>query len=299
MKKMLFIMNPFAGQKRANRVLPEILLQFAEAGYEINTVMTTGARSATRAAEKYGKEVDLVVCCGGDGTLNETVSGLLAVGAETPLGYIPTGTTNDFAASMGLSHNPLQAAKDILEGQVNAYDAGKFGDRYFAYVASFGAFTRSSYTVPQNIKNALGHTAYVLSGISELSQIRKEHIRMEIDGELVEDDFLFGAICNSTSIGGILTLDPEHVDMGDGLFEVMLVRMPQSFAELSECIRVVQSQEYNCEMITFRSAHSIRVEADPEMPWSLDGEKEDGHEVVEIRNLQRTIHLIQRKETDA
>ena len=218
MKTMLFIMNPFAGQKRANRVLPDILLLFSQAGYDIHTVMTTGTGAATQAAQTQAGSVDLVVCCGGDGTLNETITGLLRSGAKTPLGYIPTGTTNDFAASLGLSHNPVQAAKDILEGEVHAYDAGRFGERYFSYVASFGAFTRSSYIVPQNIKNALGHTAYVLGGISELSQIRNEHIRMDIDGEIVEDDFLFGAICNSTSIGGILTLDPEQVDMGDGLF---------------------------------------------------------------------------------
>ena len=159
MKKMLFIMNPFAGQKRANRVLPDILLQFSEAGFEINTVMTTGTGAATRAAQKSGQDVDIVVCCGGDGTLNETITGLLRAGANTPLGYIPSGTTNDFAASMGLSHNPVQAAKDILEGKPYDYDAGRFGTRNFAYVASFGAFTRSSYIVPQNIKNTLGHTA--------------------------------------------------------------------------------------------------------------------------------------------
>ena len=295
MKKMLFIMNPFAGQKRANRVLPDILLAFSEAGYEIQTVMTTGTGAATRAAEAHGKDVDLVVCCGGDGTLNETITGLLHAGAETPIGYIPTGTTNDFAASLGLNHHPVQAAKDIIDGEVHVYDAGRFGDRYFSYVASFGAFTRSSYIVPQNIKNALGHTAYVLGGISELSQIRKEHIRMVIDGETVEDDYIFGAICNSTSIGGILTLDPNQVDMGDGLFEVMLVRMPRNLSEISECIRAVQSQEYNCEMITFRTAHHIQVESDPTMAWSLDGEKEEGREIVEVENLHHAIHLVQGK----
>ena len=295
MKKMLFIMNPFAGVKRANRHLADILLTFSQAGYEVITHMTLGQGDATVVAREKGKDVDLVVCCGGDGTLNETITGLLRSGAKTPLGYIPTGTTNDFAASLGLSHNPVQAAKDILEGEVHAYDAGRFGERYFSYVASFGAFTRSSYIVPQNIKNALGHTAYVLGGISELSQIRNEHIRMDIDGEIVEDDFLFGAICNSTSIGGILTLDPEQVDMGDGLFEVMLVRMPRSFAELSECLRAVQSQDYNCEMITFRSASHIRVEADPTMDWSLDGEREEGHETVEVENLHHAIHLVQKK----
>ena len=300
MKKMLFIMNPFAGQKRANRVLPDILLQFSEAGYEVNTVMTTGTGAATRAAEAYGKDVELVVCCGGDGTLNETLTGLLRCGAATPLGYIPTGTTNDFAASMGLSHNPVQAAKDILEGKPYDYDAGRFGNRNFAYVASFGAFTRSSYIVPQNIKNALGHTAYVLGGISELSQIRNEHIRMELDGEIVEDDFLFGAICNSTSVGGVLTLDPRQVDMADGKLEVLLVRSPKSLLEIPECIAAVQSQQYNnCEMITFRSAHHIRVEADPEMPWTLDGEKEEGHAVVEVENLHHAIRLIQKEKADA
>ena len=295
MKKMLFIMNPFAGVKRANRHLADILLTFTQAGYEVITHMTLGRGDATAVAREKGKDVDLVVCCGGDGTLNETITGLLRSGVKTPLGYIPTGTTNDFAASLGLSHNPVQAAKDILEGEVHAYDAGRIGERIFSYVASFGAFTRSSYIVPQNIKNALGHTAYVLGGISELSQIRNEHIRMDIDGEIVEDDFLFGAICNSTSIGGILTLDPEQVDMGDGLFEVMLVRMPRSLAELSECLRAVQSQDYNCEMITFRSASHIRVEADPTMDWSLDGEREEGHETVEVENLHHAIHLVQKK----
>ena len=217
MKKMLFIMNPFAGQKRANRQLSDLLLMFANAGYDVITHMTTGTGSAVEAVERLAGEVELIVCCGGDGTFNETVSGLLKSGADVKLGYIPAGSTNDFAASLKLSTNILQAAQDILEGEATPYDVGKFGDRYFSYVASFGAFTRASYATPQSVKNALGHTAYVLEGIQELSQIRKEHIRMEMDGEVVEDDFLFGAICNSTSVGGILTLDPKQVDMADGL----------------------------------------------------------------------------------
>ena len=295
MKKMLFIMNPFAGVKRANRHLADILLTFTQAGYEVITHMTLGRGDATAVAREKGKDVDLVVCCGGDGTLNETITGLLSAGADTPIGYIPAGSTNDFASSLKIPTNILKAAQAIVEGEPVSYDVGRFGDRYFSYVASFGAFTRSSYATPQNVKNALGHTAYVLSGITELSQIRNEHIRMDIDGEIVEDDFLFGAICNSTSIGGILTLDPEQVDMGDGLFEVMLVRMPRNFAELSECLRAVQSQDYNCEMITFRSASHIRVEADPTMDWSLDGEREEGHETVEVENLHHAIHLVQKK----
>lgn len=295
MKKMLFIMNPCAGQKRANRSLSDILLEFSQAGYEVNIHMTTGRGDAVTAAQRWGQNVDLVVCCGGDGTLNETITGLLRAGAETPIGYIPAGTTNDFASSLSLSGNVVQAARDIVEGEPVTYDVGRFGDRYFSYVASFGAFTKSSYVVPQNIKNALGHTAYVLGGISELSQIRKEHIRMEIDGQVVEDDFLFGAICNSTSIGGILTLDPKHVDMADGLFEILLVRSAQNLAEIADCIQAVQSQKYNCEMITFRSARSVKIYADPEMPWTLDGEKEDGHGEIMVENLHHAIRLMQRK----
>ena len=295
MKKLLFIMNPFAGQKKANKALSDILLIFSQAGYEVITHMTTGQGDAVTAAQNWGKDVDLVVCCGGDGTLNETVTGLLRAGAKTPIGYIPAGTTNDFASSLNLSGNMLQAARDIVEGEPVPYDVGRFGDRYFSYVASFGAFTRSSYVVPQNIKNALGHTAYVLGGISEISQIRKEHIRMEIDGQVVEDDFLFGAICNSTSIGGILTLDPKQVDMGDGLFEILLVRAARNLEEIGECIRAVQSQKCNCEMITFRSARSVRIFADPEMPWTLDGEREDGHEEVMAENLHHAIRLIQKR----
>ena len=294
MKKMLFIMNPFAGQKRANRQLSDLLLTFTKAGYDVITHMTTGPGSAAEAVERLAGEVDLIVCCGGDGTFNETVSGLLKSGKDVNLGYIPAGSTNDFAASLKLSTNILQAAQDILEGEATPYDVGKFGERYFSYVASFGAFTRASYTTPQSVKNALGHTAYVLEGIQELSQIRKEHIRMEMDGEVVEDDFLFGAICNSTSVGGILTLDPKQVDMADGLLEILLVRAPRNLAEISECLQALQNQEYNCAMITFRSAHHVTVYADPEMPWTLDGEREEGHTQVDVDNQHLAIRLMKR-----
>ena len=294
MKNMLFIMNPFAGMRRANKHLADILMLFGNADYEVTVHMTRKTGDAMEAAFRKSKDMDIVVCCGGDGTLNETITGLVRAGVTVPVGYIPAGTTNDFASSLKLSGNPMQAAQDIVDGQVIPYDVGRFGDRYFSYVASFGAFTKSSYIVPQNVKNALGHTAYVLGGISELSQIRKEHIRMEIDGEVVEDDFLFGAICNSTSIGGILTLDPKQVDMGDGMFEILLIRAPKNLTEITECIQAVQNQKYNCGMITFRSATKVKIFADPNMPWTLDGEKEDGHQEVDVENIHHALHLIQK-----
>ena len=292
MKKMLFVMNPYSGQRRANRYLTEIIGLYNRAGYEVMIHMTAGPGDASRVVGERAGDMDLVVCCGGDGTFNETISGLLQNGLDVPVGYIPSGSTNDFAASMHLPTHVMQAAQLVLDGKPVAYDVGKFGDRYFAYVASFGAFTRASYATPQNVKNALGHTAYVLEGITELSQIRKEHIRMEIDGRVVEDDFLFGAISNSTSVGGILTLDPSLVDMSDGLLEVLLVRAPRNLLEIHECIQAVQSQKYNCAMITFCSGHEIKVWADPDMPWTLDGEREEGHSQVEAVNQHLAIRLI-------
>ena len=295
MKKMLFVMNPFAGQKKANKFLPDILSLFNRAGYDVTVYMTAGQGDAVQAVERQANDMDLVVCCGGDGTFNETISGLMRSGADVPIGYIPAGSTNDFAASLKLPGNILQAAQHIVEGQPVTYDVGKFGERYFSYVASFGAFTRASYSTPQNIKNALGHTAYLLEGISELSQIRKVHVRMELDEGIVEDDFLFGAISNSTSVGGILTLDPSQVDMGDGLMEILLVRAPRNLTELSECLLALQNQRYNdCAMITFCSTQRAKVYANPDMPWTLDGEREDGHEEILVENLHHAIRLMQK-----
>ena len=292
MKKLLFVMNPYAGTRKANRHLADILTVFNRAGYQVEVYMTAGQGDGEAIVSRRAKEKDLVVCCGGDGTFNETVSGVLKTGLDIPVGYIPAGSTNDFAKTLGLNDTFIRAANRIVTGSPVNVDVGKFGDRYFTYVASFGAFTRASYATPQNIKNALGHTAYLLEGISELSQIKKVPIKMELDDETVEDDFLFGAICNSTSVGGILTLDPKQVDMADGKFEVLLVRAPRDLSEIAECIQAVQKQKYNCKMITFRSASSVKITAPEDMPWTLDGEREDGHKAVEAVNLHHAIRII-------
>lgn len=285
MKKMLFVMNPYAGQRRANRYLADILSIFNRAGYRVESYMTGARGEATDIVRQYAPEMDLVACCGGDGTFNETVNGLLHSEVNIPVGYIPAGSTNDFAASLGLPTNILQAAETVVTGEPSALDVGKFGDRYFSYVASFGAFTRTSYATPQSVKNALGHAAYILGGISELSQLRTEHVKLQLDDEIVEDDFLFGAVSNSTSVGGVLSLDPKQVDLRDGKFEVLLLRSPRELGELSECIRAVQTAEYNCKMLTFTPASRITIWADAGMPWTLDGEMEPGHEEVTIENI--------------
>ena len=299
MKKLLFIMNPYSGMRRAAKYLADIIALFNRNGYDVTTHMTAGHQDATQVAQRLAPEMDLVVCCGGDGTLNETIAGILASGVDVPIGYIPSGSTNDFAVSLKMSMNIMQAAADIMEGEPVHYDVGKFGDRYFTYVASFGSFAKICYATPQYVKNALGHTAYILEGISELSQIKTEHVRLEIDDDVVEDDFLLGTITNSTSVGGILTLDPSVVDMADGLMEVLLVRAPRNVMEITECIQAVQNQKYNCSMITFRSAHKVKIYASADMPWTLDGEKEEGHEEVTAQNIHHAIRLIRKVNPDA
>lgn len=292
MKKMLFIVNPMAGTRRVNRYMVEILDIFNRAGYEVVTHITCGQGDCTQIARERATQMDLVVCAGGDGTFNEMIAGVLGSGAQVPVGYIPCGSTNDFASSLHLPTNVVKAAKAIVEGAPQPLDVGRFGDRYFSYVASFGAFTRASYATPQNIKNALGHMAYLLEGIQELSQIRKEHVRIELEDRVVEGDYLFGAVSNSTSVGGILTLDPKQVDMSDGMFELLLVRMPKDLTELGECIVALQKQQYNCGVITFLTTSKLKITADSQMVWTLDGEREDGHEQVAVENLHHAIHLM-------
>ena len=291
MKKLLFVMNPCAGMRKANKLLPEILGLFNRHGYDVHVHITEGRADAQAVVASRGAEMDLVVCCGGDGTFNETVSGILQSGAKTPVGYIPAGSTNDFAVSLGLKSSPLEAAKAIMEGQETQYDVGCFGGRYFTYVASFGIFTKASYATPQSMKNTLGHAAYILEGIQELSQLRKYPVKMELDGEVLEGEYLFGAISNSTSMGGVLKLDPKQVDMADGLFEILLVRMPKDLLELSDCINAIQKQNYNCKMMTFRTAKKVTVHAQMGMDWTLDGEREPGHEQIEVENIHLAITL--------
>lgn len=294
LKKMLFVMNPYAGLRKANRYLADILGMFNRADYEITVHITAGPGDGAKVVQERAPQMDMVVCAGGDGTFNETVNGLMRSGADVPVGYIPCGSTNDFAASLKLSTNPLEAAKAIVEGTPTRYDVGKFADRYFTYVASFGVFTRASYATPQSVKNALGHTAYILEGIQELSQIRKEHLRFEIDSGVIEGDFLFGAISNSTSVGGILTLDPKQVDMSDGMFELLLVRAPKDLMEVRECIVALQKQKYNCAMMTFVSTKQLRITAEPKMNWTLDGEREAGRREIFVENLHHGIQLVKR-----
>lgn len=294
-KRLLLVMNPCAGMRRANRYLANIASLFMKHGYESLVCMTEKRGDATRFVCRHIDEVELVVAVGGDGTFNEVVTGLLETGRNTPIGYIPAGSTNDFAASLKLSRNILRAAEDCMVGTPCPLDIGRFGERYFSYTVSFGAFTKASYATPQNVKNAMGHLAYILQGIRDLGSLRAHRVRLETAEAVFEDEYLFGAVSNSTSLGGILTLDPRVVDMNDGHFEVLLIRSPQTPGDLNECIRSLTFQDYRSPMLTFCSTPWARITASPDMDWTLDGEYEAGHETVEVQNLNSAIRLMMNK----
>lgn len=292
MSEAVIIINPCAGTKKANKYLTDIVCIFAEHGYFSRVFVTSGRGDGTSLAEKYAKDTDLVVAIGGDGTLNEVVEGVIKSKADVPIGYIPAGSTNDFASTLKLSKNILKAARDIMEGKPQTLDIGSFNNKYFTYVASFGAFTRISYSTPQNIKNTFGHLAYILKGIKDIPSIHHEHMKIETDKSTFEDDYLFGAISNSTTLGGILTIDPNTVDLNDGLLELVLIRRPKNVFELNQLIFSLNGEIYDCEMINLVSTKSLKIYCDSHPDWTLDGEFEQGVKEIEIRNIPNAFKII-------
>nr|AIF26030.1 putative lipid kinase YegS/Rv2252/BmrU family [uncultured bacterium Ad_125_D08] len=292
MKKLLFILNPNAGQRRANRSLPEILRCFIEHGYLCRTYVTGAPGEASQFLAANDEPYDLVVCAGGDGTLNETISGMMASGMRCALGYIPCGTTNDYASSIGLSQDVLVAARDIVEGREQPIDIGTFDGRYFVYTATCGAFARASYATSQAAKNVLGHLAYVLEGMKDLTAIKPIHMRVRTENAMLEDDFLFCSITNSTSVGGILKLDTQLVALNDGRFEVTLVRNPVYPGQLSSILVGLTTQSLPNEMIHFFSARKIHVETDTPVEWTLDGERASETERVSMENLHSAVRIV-------
>ncbi len=292
MKRLLFIVNPRAGQRRVNRFLPEIIRLFIEHGYLCETYVTGFGGEATQVLSHNRRKYDLVVCAGGDGTLNEVIAGMLASGMGCPLGYIPCGTTNDYAASIGLSGDVLRAARDIVEGRPQTIDVGSFNGRCFVYTATCGAFAKASYTTPQAAKNVLGHVAYILEGMRDLTAIKPVHMRVVANGVTLDDDFIFCSITNSTSVGGILKLDAQLVALNDGRFEVTLVRNPTNPAQLGSIFAGLTTQSVPNDMIHFFSANRIRVECDSAVEWTLDGEREPETDSVVMENLHSAIRVM-------
>ena len=292
MKKLLFIVNPRAGKTKSTAPLFDAVAAFSRAGYLVRVFVTEAGGQARDIAAKWGGQYDLVVCAGGDGTLNETISGLMQLEQRPPLGYLPNGSTNDFAASLHLHTTVATAARAVAGGVPYSLDIGRHNDRYFAYVASFGAFTRSSYSASQAAKNALGHFAYILEGLGDLDSLRPYRCAIDADGEHFEGDFIFGAVCNSTSLGGLVKLDPKHVSMDDGTFELLLLRMPKTALDLQNLITAMTRMQYDYPGVIFRHVKNVVLTTNENISWSLDGEYAASAPRVDIQCLPGAIELV-------
>lgn len=290
-KKLLMIVNPTAGRNKPRGPLFDAAAVLSQAGYLLS-IHNTASPGDAAAAAAASADYDAVVAVGGDGTLNQAVSGLMALNRPPLLGYIPQGSTNDFAASLHISSDPPAAAEQIAQGRPQQLDIGSWNGRHFVYVASFGAFTRSSYSAPQAAKNALGHLAYILEGMKDLNSLRPYRVRLTADEEVLDGEYLFGAVCNSTSIGGLMKLNPDRVVLDDGKFELLLIPSPRTPSDLQNLVLALLNQQYDREGLVFRHVSSIHLETEEDLPWSLDGEYAPSAPAVDIINHPRALTLL-------
>lgn len=270
-KKILIISNPCSGRGKGVKIAPKVKKLFEDLGAEVDLKFTRAKNDATELARFAS--ADLIVCIGGDGTLNETISGLVEAKSSIPLGYIPLGSTNDFAKSMNLSFKWKRAAMDIVNGVEKPIDVCRFNDKYFAYVAAHGIFAETSCSVNQKLKNKFGHFAYILFGIKEVFRKNNYPIKLEIDGKVINDDYAFVGFGNTKSIGGILKFKDSIVQMSDGLFEVFLVKYPKNLWQLSKMFKSFYKSEWVADGLELYHAKEVKINNSEEMLWSLDGEK--------------------------
>ena len=289
-KHLLFIINPKAGTGKIRTALMDILELFCKKDYTVTVHITQQAREATEITSAYAENVDMIVCSGGDGTLDEVVTGLIRAGSRTPVGYIPMGSTNDFANSLFMPKEPLEVVRNMLQGNIYHCDIGKFNGQTFIYVAAFGLFTDVSYQTPQDMKNVLGHVAYLLEGVSRLFDIRSFRMKVQANGHEVTKDFIYGMISNARVVGGIQNL-ARNVDMNDGLFEVTLIEMPKNPLELQQVIGALMLADNSCELIHSFKARHIVLDSEEPVDWTLDGEFGGSHQTADITILKQALNL--------
>ena len=293
-RKLMLIVNPAAGRGGYKVNLGDALQTLDAGGCRSTLFFTRERGDATRFAAEHAAEYDLVACVGGDGTLSEVISGLMQLQEPPPLGYIPMGTANDVASTLGLPKNDtLAAARRILRGEPHPFDVGGFGDEgYFAYIAAFGAFTEVSYATPQNQKKALGHLAYVLQGAAQLPYIESDRTRVEYDGGVIEGDLVYGSMSNSTSVAGIVRLKEEMVSLGDGMSELVLVKNPGSMEEFGNIVAGVLSQRFDSDNLMILHTRKARFIFEKPVAWTRDGEAGGSHQVLELCNYAAPIRFI-------
>ena len=293
MKRLLFIYNPHAGKELLKPKLSDIIDIFVKAGYEVVAYPTQSYRDAYRKVSEYDSdEYDLVVCSGGDGTIDEVVTGMMQRDKREPIGYIPTGTTNDFANSLHIPKGLLRAADNAVNGTLFPCDVGKFNDDIFVYIAAFGLFTDVSYQTKQEMKNVLGHLAYVLEGTKRQFNVPSYRIKVTHDGETLEDEFIFGMVTNSRSVGGFRNMIGKQVVFDDGLFEVTLIKTPKNPLALQEIVASLLIEQVDTKhMYSFKTGR-ITFESLEEIPWTLDGEFGGAHDEVTVENLNRQLRIM-------
>ncbi|MCR4608655.1 MAG: diacylglycerol kinase family lipid kinase [Eubacterium sp.] len=295
MKKMLFLVNPKAGKKVVKNKIFEMITIFTKAGYHVEFHPTLNANDAALCVEKMGANYDMIVCAGGDGTLDNTVSGLMKLqekGITIPLGYIPCGSTNDFGKSLRLSMNPVKAARDIVKGTECPIDVGVLGRQNFIYVAAFGIFTDISYSTPQKLKNMLGHTAYIMEAFKELSRIDPVKIAARFDNDVIKGEFLYGQITNSLSVGGMKLIGPRDVSFCDGEFECLLIKKPKNPFELAKILKSIAINKMDPELVYHTRARKIQIIGEKPISWTVDGEEGGTFKEVEAKNINKAITLI-------
>ena len=297
MKKLLFVYNPRAGKEMLKPRLSDVLDIFVKAGYEVTVHPTQAYRDAYYQIKEYevGK-YDLIACSGGDGTIDEVATGMMKrreMGKDVvPVGYIPAGTTNDFAKSLHIPRKPLAAADNAVKGVPFPCDIGKFNDSVFVYIAAFGIFTDVSYETDQAVKNVLGHMAYILEGAKRIFNIPSYKIKVEHDGEVIEDEFIFGMVTNSRSVGGFSNMVGKNIVFDDGLFEVTLIKTPKNPIALQEIIAALLIEQVDTKhMYTFKTK-KITFDSVEEIPWTLDGEFGGEQVYVEIENVQKAMEIM-------
>ena len=297
MKKLLFVYNPRAGKEMLKPRLSDVLDIFVKAGYEVTVHPTQAYRDAYYQIKEYevGK-YDLIACSGGDGTIDEVATGMMKrreMGKDVvPVGYIPAGTTNDFAKSLHIPRKPLAAADNAVKGVPFPCDIGKFNDSVFVYIAAFGIFTDVSYETDQAVKNVLGHMAYILEGAKRIFNIPSYKIKVEHDGEVIEDEFIFGMVTNSRSVGGFSNMVGKNIGFDDGLFEVTLIKTPKNPIALQEIIAALLIEQVDTKhMYTFKTK-KITFDSVEEIPWTLDGEFGGEQDYVEIENVQKAMEIM-------
>lgn len=273
-KKMLFIYNPNAGRGKIRSKLSSIIEILSKLDNEIVVFATQKKTDAKRIVQEYASRgnCDVILCSGGDGTLNEVVSGLMECEKSLPVGYIPSGTTNDFGYSLKIPKDMISAAKMLVNGTTLLCDVGSINNMFFTYTAAFGLFTDVSYETSQNAKNVFGRAAYILSGISKLHGVKSYHITITLDDKVIEDDFIYGMIANSDSVGGFKGITGKDVLLNDGLFEMLLIRMPHNLIELTTIVNELLRGDSDSDYIYYERVSATEIVADEEIPWTLDGE---------------------------